>query len=163
MAMVLGTAGSDLVKQMAGQVAGTAPGRNQFWGEMVTKSLPRTIVGPIADRVKRTFMKKFAVAQGTNVVGRLIPFGIGAVIGGGGNHLLGRQIVRASREGFGPAPVTFPAWLEPRGKEPKAPKTPKAVREPRERRELRVPLPVIRMPRKRPRALETPQADAVGE
>jgi hypothetical protein len=163
MTMVLGTAGSDLVKQMAGQVAGTAPARTQFWGEMVTKSLPRTVVGPIADRIKKSFMKKFAVAQGTNVVGRLIPFGIGAVIGGGGNHLLGRQIVRTAREGFGPAPVTFPAWLEPSAKEPRAPRAQRPAREPGERRELRVPLPVIRMPRRKPRELEAPQADVAGE
>jgi hypothetical protein len=112
MTMVLGTAGADLVKQIAGQASGSGPGKSVFWGEMLTKSLPRSVMGPIADRIKKTFMKKFAVAQGTNVVGRLIPFGIGAVIGGGGNHLLGRQIVRTSRDGFGPAPATFPEWLD---------------------------------------------------
>ncbi|MEP6481246.1 MAG: hypothetical protein ABJA94_04475 [Rhodoglobus sp.] len=160
MAMVLGTAGSDLVKQLAGQVSGTAPGKSKFWGEIVTKSLPRSVVGPIADRVKKTFMKKFAVAQGTNVVGRLIPFGIGAVIGGGGNHLLGRQIVRSSREAFGPGPATFPTWLEPQPRAPKTLKVPRAPREPGERRELRVPLPVIRMPRRTPRALEAPPREA---
>lgn len=158
MTMVLGTAGSDLVKQMAGQVAGTAPARSQFWGEMVTKSLPRTVMGPIADRIKKSFMKRFAVAQGTNVVGRLLPFGIGAVIGGGGNHLLGRQIIRTAREGFGPAPTTFPAWLEPG---PRVLKAPKPAREIGQRRELRVPLPAIRMPRRKPRELEAPAPDAV--
>ena len=144
MTMVLGTAGSDLVKQLAGQVAGTAPGRTAFWGEMVTKSLPRTMIGPIADRLKKTFVKKFAVAQGTNVVGRLIPFGIGAVIGGGGNHLLGRQIVRTAREGFGPAPVTFPAWLEPTAKAPRKQLVPKAARE----------VGVRRIPSRKQRAIE---------
>lgn len=128
MTMVLGTAGSDLVKQIAGQVAGTGPAKNAFWGEMVTKSIPRAVMGPIADRIKKTFMKKFAVAQGTNVIGRLIPFGVGAVIGGGGNHLLGRQIVRAGREAFGPAPETFPAWLEPVAKTPRAPRVPRRQR-----------------------------------
>lgn len=138
MTMVLGTAGSDLVKQLAGQVAGTGPGKSTFWGEMVTKSLPRTVVGPIADRVKKMFLKKFAVAQGTNVVGRLIPFGIGAVVGGGGNHLLGRQIVRSSRDAFGPAPEVFPTALDP---QPKAPRAPRAPRTPRERPTKRMPQP----------------------
>ncbi len=112
MTMVLGSAGTDLVAQLAGQVAGTGAAKNAFWGEMITKSLPRTVMGPIADRIKKTFLKRFAVAQGGNVVGRLIPFGVGAVIGGGGNHLLGRQIVRTAREGFGPAPAAFPPGLE---------------------------------------------------
>ena len=174
MTMVLGTAGSDLVKQMAGQVAGTGPGRTQFWGEMVTKSLPRTVMGPIADSIKKAFLKRFAVAQGTNVVGRLIPFGIGAIVGGGGNHLLGRQIVRTAREGFGSAPTTFPSWLELSVKLPQAPKAPRHPREsrgPRERperpelrehreptgrRDLRMLLRAIRLPRRKPRKLEAP-------
>jgi hypothetical protein len=120
MTMVLGSAGTDLVQQLAGQAAGGG-GRNAFWGEMITKNLPRSVMGPIADRIKRTFLKRFAVAQGTNVVGRLIPFGIGAVIGGGGNHLLGRQIIRTAREGFGPPPATFPAGLEPVIRTPRQP------------------------------------------
>lgn len=146
MTMVLGSAGTDLVRQLAGQVSGTGGGKSAFWGEMITKSLPRTVIGPIADRLKTTFMKKFAVAQGTNVVGRLIPFGIGAVVGGGGNHLLGRQIVRASREGFGPAPETFPAWLDPVVKLPKPP------------RERRLPLP-----RRKPKAIEAAATDVSAE
>lgn len=150
MTMVLGTAGSDLVTQLAGQVGGGG-GKTMFWGELITKSMPRAVVGPVADRLKKTFVKKFAVAQGTNVVGRLIPFGIGAVIGGGGNHLLGRQIVRASREGFGPAPSAFPDWLE---FTPKRPRAPKAPREVGSRRELRIPLPSL--PRRRPNAAEPP-------
>ena len=136
MAMVLGTAGSDLVKQLAGQATGRAPARTTFWGEMITKSLPRTVIGPIADQMKKTFIKRFAVAQGTNAAGRLIPFGIGAVIGGGGNHLLGRQIVKSSREAFGPPPVMVPSWLEPVIRQPKSPKILKA---PKARQTLRAP------------------------
>ena len=127
MTMVLGTAGTDLIRQLAGQATG-GPGKSAFWGEMVTKSLPRTVMGPIADQMKKTFVKKFSVAQGTNVVGRMIPFGIGAVIGGGGNHLLGRQVIRASREGFAAPPAEFPDWL---AVQPKAPKLPKAPRKPK--------------------------------
>ena len=152
MTMVLGTAGSDLVKQLAGQVTGTGTAKSAFWGELLTKSLPLSTIGPIADRIKHTFLKKFTVAQGTNVVGRLIPFGIGAVIGGGGNHLLGRQIVRTSREGFGPAPEVFPSWLENFQRAPRTPRPPKPAREPaepRERRELRIPLPAL--PRRKPK------------
>ncbi|MDJ0334535.1 MAG: hypothetical protein ACOH10_04510 [Rhodoglobus sp.] len=152
MTMVLGTAGSDLVKQLAGQASGTGTGKSAFWGEMITKNLPRSVMGPIADRIKVTFVKRFAVAQSGNVIGRLIPFGIGAAVGAGGNHLLGRQIVRSSREAFGPPPAIFPGWLEPVIKLPKQPKAPRAPKTPRpegQRREIRVPLPNIRLPRRR--------------
>lgn len=167
MTMVLGTAGSDLVKQLAGQVSGKGAGKSVFWGEMLTQNMPRAVMGPIADRIKVTFMKKFALAQGTNVVGRLIPFGIGAVIGGGGNHMLGRQIVRSSREAFGPPPATFPEWLEPVMKLPKSPreakvpKSPKPPKAPGARRELRIPLPNIRLPRRRPTAIEAAKEEPV--
>jgi len=167
MTMVLGTAGSDLVKQLAGQAAGSGPVRAAYWGELVTKSIPRNLIGPIADRIKSSFLKRFAVSQSTNVVGRLIPFGIGAVIGGGGNHLLGRQIVRTSRAGFGPPPATFPAWLEPVIKLPKASKVVKAPKpqkpptDPNARRRIRIPItaPIELLRRTARRHQEPPQIE----
>lgn len=126
MTMVLGTAGSDLVRQLTAQATGTGPGRSAYWGETLAKGVPSALIGPIADRIKHSFLKKFAAAQGTNIVGRLLPFGIGAVIGGGGNNILGRQIIRAARQGFGPAPALLPSWLEPVIVVPRAAKEPKA-------------------------------------
>lgn len=112
MTLILGSAGSTLVKQLAGEVTGTAPARTAFWGELVTKSLPKAAVGKVADQLKKSFIRKFGVSQGASIVGRAIPFGIGAVIGGTGNHILGRQIVNGSREAFGAAPPFFGANLE---------------------------------------------------
>jgi hypothetical protein len=121
MTMMLGTAGSDLVKQLAGQVSGTGPGRTKFWGELVTKSMPQRILGTVTDRIQKMFVRRFITTQGANVIGRLIPFGIGAVIGGAGNHLLGRKVVSSSREAFGPAPTAFPLILEPTIRVPRDP------------------------------------------
>jgi hypothetical protein len=128
MTLILGSAGSDLVKQLASQASGAGPVRNKFWGELVTKNLPQAAMGQIADRLKHTFIKRFAVTQGTNVVGRAIPFGIGAVVGGAGNNLLGRQVVRSARDAFRAAPPEFPAVLALRVKAPKPPKPPKEQR-----------------------------------
>jgi hypothetical protein len=154
MTLILGTAGSDLVKQLASQASGTGPVRNKFWGELVTKSLPQAAMGQIADRLKRTFVKRFAVTQGTNVVGRAIPFGIGAVVGGAGNNVLGRQVVRSAREAFRAAPPEFPAVLALRVKAPKQPKAPKNERAPKQLRGEKKP----RMSRAQ-RALEKAQRD----
>ena len=114
MAMMLGTAGSDLVRQFAGQVTGKAPSLSGFWGDLVTKSLPKAAVGQIADRIKAAFIRRFVTAQGPSILGRAIPFGVGAVIGGTGNHVLGRKVVTSSRLAFGPPPPVFPLELEPR-------------------------------------------------
>jgi len=121
MAMMLGTAGSDLVKQFAGQALGGGKTRPKFWGEVVTKSLPQAALGQIADRVQRAFVRRFAVTQGASVIGRAIPFGIGAVIGGTGNHLLGRKVVTSARTAFGPAPAVFPVILDPIVRDPSTP------------------------------------------
>jgi len=74
------------------------------------------------------------VTQGTSVVGRAIPFGIGAVIGGGGNHLLGRRVVTSSRSAFGPAPASFPVSLDAVAKPAKPVKAPriKAIKAPKD-------------------------------
>ena len=121
MAMMLGTAGSDLVKQFAGQALGGGKTRPKFWGEVVTKSLPQAAFGQIAERVQRAFIRRFAVSQGASVIGRAIPFGIGAVIGGTGNHLLGRKVVTSARSAFGPAPTEFPIILDPVVRDPSEP------------------------------------------
>jgi hypothetical protein len=126
MGLMLGNSGQDLLQQLATQAGGRGS-RSAYWGEFLTKNSPAPVFNMVAKRVRDAFIKRFAVTQGASVIGRLIPFGIGAVIGGTGNHLMGRAIVGASREAFGPAPLTFPAGLDV------------VVRVPRERR-----LPSIR-------------------
>lgn len=108
MTLILGSAGSQLVAQLAGEVTGGAPARSAFWGEMVTKQLPKAAVDRIGDQLRKHFLKRFGASQGASVLGRAIPFGIGAVVGGAGNNILGRQVVRGSRDAFGALPEVFP-------------------------------------------------------
>jgi hypothetical protein len=131
MTMMLGSAGTDLVRQLAGQVTGSGPTRTGFWGDLVTKSLPSTAMGHVADQIKRSFMKRFVATQSTNVIGRAIPFGIGAVVGGTGNNILGRKVIKSSREAFGLPPQIFPVELNPRVKLPKLPAVPREPKQPR--------------------------------
>ncbi|KAB1655090.1 hypothetical protein F8O01_12590 [Pseudoclavibacter chungangensis] len=111
--LILGEAAKNLVKQFAAQAGGKGVGRQQFWGEIVTRSLPSVFVGELSQRIQRVFLRRFAATSTASTVGRLVPFGIGALIGGAGNRILGRQVVRASREAFGPAPSSFPMDLHP--------------------------------------------------
>jgi hypothetical protein len=106
MAMMLGAPGTQLVQQLAGQARG-GKGRTAFWGELVTSSLPKQAVSGIGGKLRNTFIKRFLTRQGTSVLGRAIPFGIGAVVGGLGNHALGRKVVQSSRSAFGPPPAHF--------------------------------------------------------
>lgn len=143
MAMMLGNGGQELLQQFASEAAGRGS-RSAYWGELVTKSLPRAALGPLTDRVRAAFLRRFAVTQGTSVVGRAVPFGIGAVFGGVGNNILGRRIVRSSREAFPPAPDVFPASLDAVVRAPKAPRAPRAAKaapSPRPRLGPRLPPP----------------------
>lgn len=112
--LMLGKEGVDLVAQLAGQVAGRGPSRDKYWGELVTKTLPRAAVGPLVDRLKTAFVHQFAARGGASWLGKALPFGIGAAIGGAGNNILGRRVLVNSRRAFGVAPASLPQDLEPR-------------------------------------------------
>jgi hypothetical protein len=117
MTMMLGREGSDLVRQLAGQMSGAGVARSAYWGELVTSSLPRAIMGPLTDRLKSVFLRQFAARGSASFIGKAIPFGIGAVVGGAGNRILGKKVVQASRLAFGQAPFGFRSELEPRERE----------------------------------------------
>ena len=114
MTMMLGREGSDLVRQLAGQVTGSGTARTTYWGELVTNSLPRAVLGPLTTRLKSAFLRQFATRGSASLLGKALPFGIGAVIGGAGNRILGNKIVHTSRHAFGPAPSGFQTELEPK-------------------------------------------------
>lgn len=125
MAMMLGTSGADLVRNLAAQATGTGVPQTKFWGDVIGKGVPQAFVGPIADRMRKAFLRRFTRNTATGAVGRVLPFGIGAVVGGTANHLLGRKVVTSSRVAFGMPPEAFPPNLEPRPRRPRVVKAAK--------------------------------------
>lgn len=115
MALMLGPAGASIVRQFAGEVRGDGKPRSAYWGELVSKRLPSTVLKSVTARVRKSFIRRFAARQGASVVFRAVPFGIGAVVGGAGNRIAGKGVVKATRDAFGPAPSHFPADLAGRG------------------------------------------------
>ncbi|MGY1552284.1 hypothetical protein ACW5CM_10930 [Microbacterium sp. A588] len=113
MTLMLGKEGVDLVGQLTKQATGRGASRSAYWGELITKSLPRAAVGPVVDQLKTMFMKHFAAAGSASFLGKALPFGLGAAVGGAGNHLLGRRVLTTSRRAFGVAPAVLPYALEP--------------------------------------------------
>ncbi|WP_447913158.1 hypothetical protein [Microbacterium phyllosphaerae] len=113
MTLMLGKEGVALVGQLAGEATGKGGSRSTYWGEMVTKSLPRAAVGPLVDRLKSMFVRQFAAKGGASFVGKALPFGVGAAVGGAGNHILGRRVLTTSHRAFGAAPMDLPLDLEP--------------------------------------------------
>ena len=132
MTMLMGGPGVELVKHLAAQATGSGVGVNGAWGGALTSTLPRAAFGPIGDQLRNAFLRRFAANTGAGAVGRLVPFGIGAAIGGTGNLILGRRVVAASRTAFGPPPMAFPEALAIAPKPPREPRKPREPKKPRE-------------------------------
>lgn len=129
--LLLGDEGLTLLKQVTSQAKGGAT-RSTFWGEFVGSVLPRQMLAPLVDQLKGMFLRKVATTGSASVIGKAIPYGVGAVIGGVGNYVLARRVVARSRTAFGPAPHVLPLELtQPRvnvvpalSESEKAPETP---------------------------------------
>lgn len=113
LALMLGPDGVALLNQFGGQVRGQGPARSAYWGEVITRTLPKAAVGPVVDRLKTMFVRHFAARAGASWVGKALPFGVGAVVGGVGNRVLAGRVVASARRAFGPAPVMLRPELEP--------------------------------------------------
>lgn len=81
--------------------------RLQFRRQVVAK-VPVETLRPINRILGRNFITKYGTKQGIIVLGRVAPFGIGAVIGGGANAALATLAVRAARRAFGPPTTSWP-------------------------------------------------------
>src|SRR5450830_272977 len=103
-----GGAGVDDPRTVAAGVLGKA--LPDGWGEVLTQQLPDSALAPVLTVIARQALKE-AGKLGVGTLGKAIPFGIGAVIGGVGSFTFGRDVVKAARVAFPEPPVDFPAVL----------------------------------------------------
>jgi hypothetical protein len=68
-------------------------------------------VSQLNNRLLKYFVKRYALKRGAIAFGKMLPMGIGAVVGGGGNRYMGKKIVSNARNAFGPAPARWPVSL----------------------------------------------------
>ncbi|MFI5493689.1 hypothetical protein [Actinoplanes sp. NPDC051859] len=80
----------------------------QHWGRQIVASVPVATLRQINKILGRHFVTKYGTKQGIIVLGRVAPFGIGAMIGGGANAALAALTVRAARRAFGSPPAVWP-------------------------------------------------------
>jgi hypothetical protein len=74
-------------------------------------TLPLPAVSQLNSRLVRFFVKKYTLKRGAMALGKMLPVGIGAVVGGVGNRLMGKKIISNARKAFGPPPPRWPATL----------------------------------------------------
>lgn len=123
MGVLLGQSGSTTIGKVAERTG-------QHWGrQLVSKVSPATL-RQINRVLGKHFITKYGTKQGIIVLGRVAPFGIGAVIGGGANATVAALAVRSARRAFGPVPQS---WTETE-LEPAAPTTQGSRLVPRDQR-----------------------------
>ena len=101
MAIMLGDAGAKSVGKVAERTG-------QHWARALVSSIPMSRIYRINAVLGPNFVTKFGTTRGIVVLGRVIPFGIGAVIGGGANAVFSQGVIKASDRAFGPPPASWP-------------------------------------------------------
>ncbi|MGW4170848.1 hypothetical protein ACWEGX_28520 [Streptomyces chartreusis] len=100
MGIMLGGTGSTTITKIAERTG-------QHWGRQVVAKVPVETLRQINKILGKNFVTKYGTKQGIIVLGRVAPFGIGAVIGGGANAAMAALAVRAGRRAFGPPPTSW--------------------------------------------------------
>lgn len=106
LAVLVGEDGRTAMRDLVG------PGRTSgAWLADGAASLPLPAVSQLNSRLLKYFVKKYTLKRGAIAFGKLLPVGVGAVVGGVGNRAMGKKIVANARQAFGTPPTRWPATL----------------------------------------------------
>jgi hypothetical protein len=83
------------------------------WGKQIVNAIPMSAVNKANKVLGPRFITKYGTKQGTLVLSKQIPLGLGIGVGAFANHMIGRTIVGTARKVFGPAPEFFEHPLNP--------------------------------------------------
>ena len=92
-AVLLGGSSSSVVQKASNRIGG-------HWGKQLVKSVPQKPLTQFNKILGRNFITKYGTKQGIIVLGKAVPLGIGAAVGGSMNYMVGRGIVKATRTTF---------------------------------------------------------------
>ena len=81
------------------------------WVSEGVATLPLPAVSQLNNRLVKYFVKKYALKRGAMAFGKMLPVGIGAVVGGVGNRVMGRKIIKNAQLAFGAPPPRWPSTL----------------------------------------------------
>lgn len=117
MGIMLGDDGAVLMNTLLSQ-SGKASGMSNKWALMMGKQSAGKMFS-VERTIRNMFVKRFLTRQSGALLGRALPFGIGAVVGGGANRALGKQVIKSAHQAFGDAPAIFPDSLSLTERAPK--------------------------------------------
>lgn len=115
MGVMLGEQGRQLLGELAAQADGRGNGPINslvpLAGIANGGAGASTMAGMVAQQIRRQFVRRFFIRQGTSMLARAVPYGIGAVVGGVGNRALSSQIITTAHSTFGQLPEDAPQAL----------------------------------------------------
>ncbi len=101
LAIMLGESGNRAISSVAER-------SGKHWARQLVHRVPTSQIRAINKVLGHNFVTKYGSRQGVVVLGRIVPFGIGAVIGGTANAAMAQGVVRSARRAFGPPPAAWP-------------------------------------------------------
>lgn len=113
MAILMGDEGSSMISALTRQAAGKGAGPMAGWGAAFSQGTTGKggLWDVAAKQIQRRFLKRMLATQGASMLGRAIPFGVGAAVGGVGNRILGKKVVESAQLAFGPLPTIIPGEI----------------------------------------------------
>lgn len=106
LAVLVGDEGKRAVADLLG------PGRTGgAWLSEGAVSLPLPAMTDLNSKLFRYFVKRYTVKRSALAVGKLLPIGLGAIVGAIGNRMMSKKIIGNAAKAFGPAPTRWSATL----------------------------------------------------
>ena len=93
LALLGGEAGAEILTKALGK-------QGAQWNTVLAGKVPDVVMNSVNKQVKKWIQRKMAAKAGGVWAGRLMPFGIGAIIGGFGNNLISKSVIEAERKVF---------------------------------------------------------------
>jgi hypothetical protein len=109
-ALVLAVLVGDNGKRAVAELLGPAR-TNGGWLAEGMASLPLSTMSRLNSRFLKYFVKRYTLRRGALLFGKLLPVGIGALVGAIGNYIVGKKIVRNAHKAFGKPPARWPVTL----------------------------------------------------
>ena len=109
--VVLGALAGDDGKHAVARLLGSGRTNGAWLSERAASTGSLPALSQVNTKLMKFFVKKYTAKRGALMFGKLMPVGIGALIGVFGNRAMGKRIIENARAAFGTAPARWPGAL----------------------------------------------------
>ncbi|WP_159611252.1 hypothetical protein [Glutamicibacter sp. JC586] len=111
MGILMGEEGSSMIAGLTAQAAGRGSGPVKGWAHAFGANKSTSLYASMQRSLQKKFFQKVVGTQAASMMGRLVPFGVGAVIGGAGNRFMAKRVIENASVAFAGMPKVVPSSL----------------------------------------------------